>query len=333
VTFLIISNFVAIASIFIAQSAIAADLTATGTYKLGSDPTVFLSDSGGYNVNVIGFPNSGLNSAILHSYGSYNGNFGSRSSGYGSYDVTGAFGIADTITNSSSSAQRVSFTFNIIPGMLQNELNSTLTGDQFVAAGIKFNLQRNGTSIWDSSATLSSNASGTTNNPTYYNIEGLTQTIDLGVLNAGESLNLRYDLSTFAKDNAPAGADRSIPEQTFVVPEQWVSFCNSEGYGGYGDEGYGGSSCTNELVPSTTVTIPSYSMPGRISGSHASSGDPFWFDTNSGITPQFSGYASALPPGAQYGVVFAPIPEPSTVALMLAGLGFLGGMARRHRSL
>jgi hypothetical protein len=337
--------FVAIASLFVAHSAtFAADLTATGSYQLGANPTVFLNQVNPFNVDIgeSSYAEPG-NSAFIHTYGSASGGgFGSRTSGYGTYNVTGAFGLVDTITNFSSAAQRVSFTFNITPGMLNNEVMSTLSGDQFVSAGINFNIQRNGSSVWGSSATLTTNTAGTTftqtganlyagqaGNPTYYRIDGLTQTVDLGVLNAGESLELRYDLSTFAKGNAPTGPDRVVAEHTFVVPDQWVDFCGGECSYGYG-YGYG-----NNLVPGTTVTIPAYIIPGAPSGSHASSGDPFTFTLDGGITPQFGGLA-VLPPGAMgYDVALTPItaavPEPTTTALMFLGLGVVGASVQRRR--
>jgi PEP-CTERM motif len=333
--------FVAIASLFVAHSAtFAADLTATGSSQLGSNPAFSLSQGSPFSVDVVDFSSASPDSSIFHSYGSAWGNFGSRSSGYGTYNVSSAFGLVDTITNFSSAAQHVSFTFNITPGMLNNEVMSTLSGDQFVSSGINFNIQRNGSSVWGSSATLTTNTAGTTftqtganlyigqvENPTHYRIDGLSQTVDLGILNAGESLELRYDLSTFAKGNTPSGPDRVVAEHTFVVPEQWVDFCGGEcGYG----YGYG-----NNLVPGTTVTIPAYTIPGAPSGSHASSGDPFTFTLDGGITPQFGGVA-VLPRGVMgYEVGFTPItaavPEPTTTALMFLGLGVLGATVQRRR--
>src|SRR4051812_26312734 len=71
-------------------------LDANGYYKLGTDTAVNLTDTlppASGSVDVLEFPSSGTNSAGLHSYGSVDGNFGSRSSGYGVYDVTGSFRI------------------------------------------------------------------------------------------------------------------------------------------------------------------------------------------------------------------------------------------------
>jgi hypothetical protein len=335
--------FVAIASLFVAHSAaFAADLTAQGSYQVGSDPAVYLNQNKPSAVRIFG---SGYvepkNSASVSVSGDSSGRFVSRTSGYGKYDVTGSFGLVDTITNFSSVSQRVGFTFNITPGFISNELRSALNGDEFVSAGVNFNIQRNGVSVWGSSASLTTNSSGTSftktgadvytgqgNNSTYYRIEGLSQTIDLGVLNAGESLELRYNLSTFAKGKSVTGPDRVIPEQTFTIPDQWIDFC--DGGCGYG---YGGIPVPT-LIPGQTLTVPSYTLAGSPSGSHVGTGDPFTFTLDGGIEPQFYG-SSALPPGTNYGVGFTPIaaavPEPTTTALMFLGLGVVGAAVQRRR--
>ena len=97
------------------------ELTAQGTYQLGADSTVALNQTAlSGSVDVLSFPNSGGNQAGLHSYGSDNGNFGTRSSGVGVYDVTGLFRIRERLVNTDSVARQVSFNFNITPGLLTN---------------------------------------------------------------------------------------------------------------------------------------------------------------------------------------------------------------------
>ena len=152
-----------------------------------------------------GVPSDGTNGAGLHSYGSASGDFGSRSSGNGTYEVTGGFKILETITNDTGSAASASFNFYITPGYLNNMIQNALAAGDFVNAGVSFDIKVNGSSIWTSQASLATNDQGATTfsksgvgagstdfyvgSGTSYNIMGVTRAIDLGVLNAGESLN------------------------------------------------------------------------------------------------------------------------------------------------
>lgn len=312
-------------------------IVATGAYQLGSDPVVNLVSSGSPSVDVVDFPYSSSNSAVVHSYGSDTGNFGSRSSGYGVYNVNGMFRISETITNTSATAQNATFNFFITPGFINNEIGSALTGTNQVSAGLAFDIKRNGSSIWGSSATLSSNAGGTkytttgdaslyNGSGTYYSVAGASRSVDLGVINAGQSITLSYEMSSFANGVSVAGPDRIVPETTYHVPGQWVDSCWGEC--GYGDGGYGGSVII-QYVDGYDVIVPAHTVLGTASGSHASSGDPFGVDWNG--QAYFTGQPSADPFGNS--VTFtAAVPEPSEYALMLAGLGLMGWTARRRRA-
>jgi hypothetical protein len=322
-------------------------MLATGSYTLGSDLTVSLSDSIAFNdpVNVIDFPSSYPNSAVLHSYGSTTGNFGSRSSGLGVYDVTGSFRIEEKITNTSAIAKAATFSFFITPGLLSNNIGSPLTGTDFVSSGLSFDVRRNGSTVWGSGASLTSTASGTifsatgdsslyAGSGTYYSINGVSKSVDLGVINAGESITLSYELDTFAKGNSLSGDKRVVPETTYDVPGQWVTETCS-GYGGYGGYGYGlVAACdpnTPTFVPGYTVTVPSYTIYNTPSGSLASSGDPFTIDLSDG-TPIFKTNIPGGPPGSNSSLILSSVPEPGTYALMLGGLAVLGWSARRRRT-
>ena len=313
---------------------------AKGSYKLGAAATVNLLDStNGSSVDVLAFPgNYGqANSAGLHSYGSPTGNFGSRSSGYGVYDVTGSFRMEQTIKNTSLIAQNAIFNFFITPGQLSSDIGTALSGSEFLTSGLKFDIRRDGVFKWGSSATLSSNASGTTfltggdsslysGSGTYYTVNGVHRSVDLGVLNASESLTLSYQLDSFVGGNSQAALGRVVPQTSYFVPDQWIETCT----GGYGN-GYGDTPpvCTPFLIPGHTVIVPSYELRGRAGGSTAQSGDPFdiaFSDLGNGFGDvSFSSIGpSAQPPN--------DIPEPGALALFLAALGIAGWTTQRRRS-
>ena len=337
-------------------------LEAKGSYKLGSDPTVPLLDAKtapttGQSVDVLRFPSSGQNSAGMHSYGYTGGNFGSRSSGQGVYDVSGSFKIVMTIANTSSVAQTARFDFNITPGLLSNTIASPLIGSEFLNAGLKFDLRRNGTSVWGSEASLNSNSAGTSfissgdtslyarSADTYYSVQNVSRSIDLGVLNAGQSIELSYEIDSFAKGSSVAGVNRVVEPIEYFVPDQWVDECVLRGYGGSFGKGFGGADVTVapagcqfgtlKFVPAHVVKVPGYTVPAAAGGSQASSGDPFDVDMNGNIVsdPTFlRSDASRFGASVTLGdVPVGAIPEPETYALMLAGLGLVGWMARRRK--
>jgi hypothetical protein len=312
-------------------------MVASGSYSLNGAPATLLSSTYPPNtsVDVLSFPSDGTSSAGLHSYGSTSGDFGSRSSGFGVYQVSGGFKLVETVTNFSAVAQSATFTFSITPGMLQNSIGSALVGSQYVEAGLQFTLTKGGAPVWTSSATLHSDASGTTptfggdtslyaGSGTLYNVLGVSRSIDLGVINAGESIELSYELTTFANGVSEAGPDRYVPPTTFVVPDGWYVYGQC-GYG-YGYGGYG-PGCGYQ-PPGTIIEIPGYYVPGTPSGSHASSGDPFSIS----FGPGGSYYASVNPDPGFGSVSLTPaVPEPASQALLLGGLGLLGWVAARRR--
>jgi hypothetical protein len=342
-----------------------AQVSATASYSLGGGSVVSLADpasgSAATGVDVLAFPSDANGyTAGIHTYGGLDGNFGSRSSGYGYYDVTGLFSITQSITNSTAVAQRARFNFYITPGLLQNDVRSDLsTSGNYVAAGIKFDITRNGASVWNSGASLRTDASGTAYSQTgtniytqtdarTYDIGGGHYEADLGVINAGESITLQYKLSTLANGHAPGGGAFTIPAQTFTVPEQtiyhpaqtytqWV-YDGGE-YGGYGYGGYGGGHletvtlpASTEVIPEHTVTSASYVAYGEHSGSHASSGDPFDVSWYGQVAPVTDVTGNLVKPLANpFSVTMTAVPEPQAYAMAIGGLAVVGALARRRR--
>jgi hypothetical protein len=316
-------------------------MQATGSYDLNSGSltgsTVQTFPPSSY-VDVLNYPNQGSSNGLNHSYGSTAGNFGSRSSGSGVYDLSAAFHITETVTNNTATAQNAIFNFNITPGMLMNTTTSMI-GSEFVKAGIKFDIKRDGNAVWGSQAELLTNTSGTSfttsgtnlyamSNPTYYTIAGGAFSINLGTLNAGQSLTLDYDLSTFAMGNAPGHGGTTVPASTFTVPGQWIQGCDKVAFAANGAVG----PCNNapHFVPEHVVTVPEHTTGGsQPGGSHGSSGDPF--DIN--LHGQVVGMGLADPTHGGSSITLSPVPEPSSYAMVLAGLATLGWIGRRRQSI
>jgi hypothetical protein len=356
-------------------------VSATASYTLGGGSTYYLADpasgTSSGSVDVLSFPNDYLtnSSTGIHTYGGPDGNFGSRSSGYGYYDVTGLFTLTQSVTNTAATAQHAIFNFYITPGLLQNDVRSDLSRNSayYVAAGIQFDIKRDGSSVWNSGATLSTNASGTTytqtgtniytqTGVTMYDVGGGHYSVDLGVVNAGQSISLQYKLSTFANGNAPGYGDYYVPLETVTVPEQSVfhpehtynQWVYDGGYGGYGSyggygcevptiavvSGYGGCGnghwetitvpASTEVIPTHTVTTGGYTTQGEPSGSHASSGDPFDINWEGRVTDVVDATGNiGKAPASAFSVTM--VPEPEAWAMTLGGLTVVGAAAARRR--
>lgn len=202
---------------------------ADGAYSLNGGAVVPLQQGLPTNpVDVVVFTGADKDSAALHSYGSSSGFFGTRSSGGGTYDVTSAFHIAETITNDSAYAQVATFTFTIAPGLIMNAVGSPLSGGDFVKSGLVFAVKRDGVLKFGSEATLTTTFAGTTflssganlyapsggsygGDSNYYTINGLTMTVSLGTIAAGASFDFTYDLSSFASARRTSASGGMLP--------------------------------------------------------------------------------------------------------------------------
>ena len=313
-------------------------MVAHGNYSYDGNPNTALvssypANSSG-NVDVLDFSNGPSSQTGLHSYGNLDGTFGSRASGAGVYAVNGGFQIVQSFTNTSAVAQLGTFHFQITPGMLQNSIGSALSGNQYVESGLNFNLRRGASSVWNSAAWLRSDAAGTnfiaagdtslySGGGALYTVNGLSRDVNLGVINAGETIQLTYSLNTYANGDTVAGADRWVPPSDFVVPEGWSSWDGCTRGMAAASASTGGCG----LEPGDVIHTDGHWLAGDVSGSHASSGDPFRVqlaDYGIGFNVDSSGNTLGQ-------VTLAPVPEPTTYAMLLGGMGLMGMLAVRRR--
>jgi PEP-CTERM motif len=315
-------------------------LGATGTPETGVDSLV--TNPGATRVDAFVRDINGPDTVFTHSFGATTGNFGSRSSGVGIYEMAGSFKIVQTVTNNSDSAQNAKFNFYISPGLLANNLGSAAfqSGD-YVKAGLSFDVKRDGTQIWGSTGLLqtgfnSPTAFTSTGDNSLYTlggsqvvIKGVEKSVDLGVINAHESITLSYELGSFAQGHSLPTGEKVVPPQTYTIPDTWVNVTCGGGYG-YG----GGYGCIPgpQFKPGYTFTVPGYTIYDTPSSSFSGAGDPFTIDFYG--TPKYTSNG-LVPPGVLQGVTFsdlAPVPEPGSWALMGAGLAIMCSLAQRRKS-
>jgi PEP-CTERM motif len=345
---LAVSSVAAQAQVTAMEARFAYTLGAAGTPEAGVDSLA--GNPSATRVDAFVHDISGPDSVFTHSFGSTTGNFGSRSSGVGIYDMAGSFKIVQTVTNTSDSAQNAKFNFYISPGLLANNLGSApLQSGDYVKAGLSFDVKRDGMQIWGSTGLLqtgfnSAPAFSSTGDNSLYTlggsqvvIKGVAKSVDLGVINAHESITLSYELGSFAQGHSLPTGQHDVPSMTYTIPDTWVNMTCGGGYGygggGYGGGGYGGS-CTPgpKLVPGYTFTVPGYTIYDTASSSFGGAGDPFTIDFYG--TPKYT-TNGIVPPGVLQGVTFsalAPVPEPGTWALMAAGLAMLSSVAKRRKA-
>ena len=310
-------------------------MSADGSYQLGAGALTVLPSSlfpPNPYVDVLSFPSVGNDSAGLHTYGSTSGNFGSRSSGQGVYHVTGSYNITEVISNPGPTPMAATMNFNITPGLLLNSVNTALAPGEFVNASVSFDIKVGASTVWGSSALLSSNntstgvfsSSGaalyTFQTPTYYSINGGAYSVSLGMIAPSGSITMSYTLSTTADGNSATGPGVWVPTQTVTVPDQWLQDCKN-------GAGAPGMLCPTVFRPGSTTTIPGHFQPSLPSGSQGSSGDPFSIDGTTGAVLNLP-FQAGDPNGLH--ISLAPVPEPATLALMLGGLAMLGWCLQRR---
>lgn len=199
----------------------AVEVTASTTYSYGTgvdavsgtdiDAIDTELDPTATNVDIIG-GNFNNDSIFYHTFGDSSGSFGARVSGTGIYDITSTISYVDTIFNSTSATQNFDFDFHIVPGGLS--VFGAPTGSEFVYADYDIEIFFNGTSVFQSFASLELNEGGTTFTQTdtpitampyddsgTYNWDDYFGSINLGPLEAGASGILEYSMTTKARGN------------------------------------------------------------------------------------------------------------------------------------
>lgn len=306
---ILVASLLAIGA-FSATSAQADVLTASGSATAGTTSPFGPTTGSSYVYDGRNVNDSVGSSASAYAWGNDHGTYRADSSGEGTFNSTATFHRTLEVINGNAVATQYSLNFFIYYGYLSIDNWVGVSGSG--STGYDLSIKRNGTtSLFGSSAHLDSlgglsviNALNgaqlyNTGGGYSYNWNGTYVTLDLGVIGAGQSMTIDFDLVTTASGN-------------YAVQSHSCS-----GYGGYGE--YGG-----EPMAFTTVSDGYGDYGGtcyetaRVSGAL---GDP-------------SDLSSTLPPGGvNFVVTGSPlnnVPAPGSLSLLGVGLGALT-LARRRR--
>lgn len=192
-----------------ATAAVVDNLTAQTSAQAGINPPVTGGPfSSATSISAYANDNDLQSYTYASSFGNSVGPYAAGGGGSGVFDSTGKFLREWAITNDSGVAQSYSFDFFIY--------NGGLSADAYGAGGTGYaeymvNITRDGsTSLFNSSAKIASDGTlttsgtsltGATQSGSYYSWGGTYITIDLGILNAGQSTSVQYDLVGHAFGN------------------------------------------------------------------------------------------------------------------------------------
>ena len=251
-------------------------------------------------------------------------------SGYAFSSSTGAYAVSswaqgysgsanafasflNTVTNNTAFAQQYTLSFKIYGGSISTTAYATLDPDEYLRADYAASIKVNGQKVWFSSAGIA-NIGGTTSftkagtdlnsgddgSDGYYSWGSSYVTVDLGILDPGESLDVLAEMSDSALSNVGV-----------------YSYSGSGGYEGYG--GYGGYDyCGYGEVATLAATS---SDAGLVEGCVASKGN----------ASAFYGDPSEIDADPlAFAVTANAVPEPGSLAL-LAMAGGAAALARRRR--
>lgn len=255
------------------------------------------------------FEQSGISNAFFHTYG-FVGNptyFGARASGEGQWTATTTANYATTFTNAGLTAVPLSLSFNVDSG------DVGLFGNGTGMADLLLRVRVNGADVARDQTTISMGANGTTcvENDLGSTLSSYTScggngnanqvfgngglfTVDLGLVGAGQSIDIDYDIIATTNGAFSSGAVT----------------CNYEpGYGGYG--GY-------ETVATQAVSEGGYFCP-TFNGI-ARSGDPFNLPVND------------TTPSVNFDPRLNGVPTPGSLALAGLAAAVAWGTRRRRRT-
>jgi len=288
-----------------------ASTTASSNGSVGVENT---SSSPGYQSSSTYAPDShydAYNSASAYAFSSSTGAYAVSSWAQGYSGSGTAFAsFLNTVVNHSAVAQHYTLSFKIYGGSLSTSAYATLDPDEYLRADYAASIKVNGQKVWFSSAGIA-NIGGTTSftkagtdlnsgddgSDGYYSWGSSYVTVDLGILDPGESLDVLAELSDSALSNVGV-----------------YSYSGSGGYDGYGGYGY----CGYGEVATLAATS---SDAGLVEGCVASKGN----------ASAFYGDPSEIDADPlAFAVTANAVPEPGSLAL-LAMAGGAAVLARRRR--
>lgn len=335
-----LSVALALSGLPLAAQANTVSLSATASYSLDGGAAVNFSQSSTTNpssVDVLDFTTSANGSSSgIHTYGDTGGSFGSRSSGSGVYDVNGHFVQDQTVFNTTGSALHYFYTFTLTGGEISASATTPFAAGQFADASYAANILVNGVSLFQTNAQVTMDSTGQsliaggtnifTSGPSsclssaFCGVSWNTQTftLDLGILAAGASLDLSYDLTTGASGNSPVLSAPTVQTyDPYIYVDSTTGNTVYDCTGGYGD-GYGSLTGIYDSTPGSPTfglcVDTSFQGAAPVGSSVARFGDP--------------DFLSSQP----IGNLPITVPEPGTIALLGAGLAGVAAIRRRRKN-